>query len=277
MNDLRQIRPFHRRAEFDLPLTRLLAQQDLQERCLSGAVVAQQRNALTAAHLQIDAGKQRSAVELLGEVFDGQNLVAEEIALVEARAHGLVPGGLVRFFDALHAVLDGHGAAVECAVVDTPTLHALERKAELAKLGLLLLVLLELKLEARLLFLHIERIIAAIELRLAVVDLHDAADDAVEKIPVVRDGQDGALELLDVVLEPLHAVHIEVVRRLVEQQDVRPFQQQPRQIDARLFSAGEACKLLPALRGGDGKAVADLVRLRVGLVAAALKRFISSS
>lgn len=166
-------------------------------------------------------------------------------------------------------MLDGHGAAVERAVVDTPALHALERKAELAKLGLLLLVLLELKLEARLLFLYIERIIAAVELRLAVVDLHDAADDTVEKIPVVRDGQDGALEFLNVVLEPLHAVHIEMVRRLVEQQDVRPFQQQPRQIDARLFSAGEACKLLPALRGGDGKAVADLIRLRVGLIAAA--------
>ena len=101
------------------------------------------------------------------------------------------------------------------------------------------------------------------------MDLHDAADDTVEKIPVVRDGQDGALEFLNVVLEPLHAVHIEMVRRLVEQQDVRPFQQQPRQIDARLFSAGEACKLLPALRGGDGKAVADLIRLRVGLIAAA--------
>ena len=125
-------------------------------------------------------------------------------------------------------MLDGHGAAVERAVVDAPALHALEREAKLPELGLLFFILLELQLEPRLLFLHIERVVAAVELCLAVVDLHDAAHDAVKKIPVMRDREHCALKLLDVFLQPLDAVHVQMVGRLVEQQNIRLFQQQPR-------------------------------------------------
>ena len=87
--------------------------------------------------------------------------------------------GLSVFFDPVHPVLDGHGAAVERAVVDAPALHALERKAQLRELGLLLFILLELELKARLLFLHIKRIVAGIKLRLAVRDFNDAVYNAV--------------------------------------------------------------------------------------------------
>ena len=60
-----------------------------------------------------------------------------------------------------------------------------------------------------------------------------------------------------------------MVRRLVEQQDIRLFQQQPRQVHARFFAPGEAVKLLLPLRGRDAEAVADLVGLHIRLVAAA--------
>ena len=51
MDDLRQIAVFDGRAEADLPLTRLLAQQHAQKGRLAGAVVAQQRDALSARDL----------------------------------------------------------------------------------------------------------------------------------------------------------------------------------------------------------------------------------
>jgi RNase P/RNase MRP subunit p29 len=269
VDDLRQVGPLDRGAEFDAARARLLAEENFEEGGLAGAVVAEQGNALAARDLQLDVRKQRPSVIRLAEPLDGQNLVAEEVPLGEFCPHGLVLCGPVGLFDALHPVLDGHGAAVERAVVDAPALHALEREAQLGELGLLLFVLLELQLKARLLFLHVERVVAGIELRLAVVQLHDARDDAVEEIAVVGDGQDGPLKFFNIALEPFHRVHIEVVRRLVEQQDIGLLEQQPREVHARFLAAGEAVEVLLPLRGGDAEAVADLVGLHVRLVAAA--------
>ena len=179
VDDLRQVRPLDRRSEFDLASARLFAQQHAQKRRFARAVVAQQRDALAALHQKIDALKQHAPVVALAETLDAQHLVAEKVPLRELRAHGLVLMGLFRLLDAVHAVLDGHRAAIERAVVDAPALHALERKAELGELCLLLFILPELKGKARLLFLHIKRIISAVKLRLAVRQLHDARHDAI--------------------------------------------------------------------------------------------------
>ena len=123
--------------------------------------------------------KKRPSVKRLAEPLDGQYLVSEEAAFREPRAHGLLRLRLVGFFDSVHPVLDGHGTAVERAVVDAPALHALERKAQLRELGLLLFILLELELKARLLFLHVKRVISGVKLCLAVRYLNDAVYNAV--------------------------------------------------------------------------------------------------
>src|SRR5205085_9864747 len=46
----------------------------------------------------------------------------------------------------------------------------------------------------------------------------DPASDVVQEVAVVGDGHDGAGELLEVLLEPRHALGVEVVGGLVEQQ-----------------------------------------------------------
>ena len=125
-------------------------------------------------------------------------------------------------------MLNGHGAAIERAVIDTPALHALQREAKLRKLGLFFFVLLQLKFKARLLFLHIERIIAGIKLCLAVVQFENAGHNAVKKIPVMGDRQDGPLKFFNIALKPFDRVHVQMVRRLVKQQNIGLFQQQPR-------------------------------------------------
>ena len=75
--------------------------------------------------------KKRPSVKRLAEPFDGEYFVSKEIPLCKARAHGLLRLRLIGLLDPVHPVLDGHGAAVEHAVVDAPALHALERKAQL--------------------------------------------------------------------------------------------------------------------------------------------------
>ena len=53
------------------------------------------------------------------------------------------------------------------------------------------------------------------------LELEDRSRDRFEEPAVVRDEDDARVERLQLSLEPLDAVDVEVVRRLVEQQQVR--------------------------------------------------------
>jgi hypothetical protein len=71
------------------------------------------------------------------------------------------------------------------------------------------------------------------------VDLGDPFGDVVEEVPIVRDRDDRAGVGLEVLLEPQHGFRVEVVRRLVEEQQVRLLQQQLAQGHAAALTAGE--------------------------------------
>ena len=270
MHDLGQIGGFHRGTEADpAAVGGLFGEQAAQKRCFTRAVVAQDGNALSSFDVQLHPVKEGAAIVGFGQILHRKDHVAKELLFSEAGLHsffGLGPFGLA---DPLHAVLHSHGPAVEHPVVDAPALHPLDGIAQLLDLGLLLLVLLELQIEAGLLFLQIEGIVAVVMLGLAIGDLDDPVNHAVEEIAVMRDGQRGALELPDIALKPLDAAKIQVVGGLVEQQNIRLFQKEPCQVHAGFFSAGKGGKQLLALSGGNAKAVADLVYGGVHFIAAA--------
>ena len=121
-----------------------------------------------------------------------------------------------------------------------PQMHLLHSAGKLADLGLLLLILLEPLLVAPLRLLHIKAVIAGIKLRFSLVQGNDAVHAAVKEIAVMGDGKHRALEAGHIVLQPLHRVQIQVVRRLVQQEDVRILQDQAAQIDPGLFAAGQS-------------------------------------
>ena len=73
----------------------------------------------------------------------------------------------------------------------------------------------------------------------AAIELEDPAGDVVEEVAVVRDGDDGARIVLEEALEPGDRLGVEVVGRLVEQQQVGRLQQQPAQRDAAPLAARE--------------------------------------
>ena len=73
----------------------------------------------------------------------------------------------------------------------------------------------------------------------AAVELEDPAGDVVEEVAVVGDRDDGALVLLQVLLEPRHGLGVEVVRGLVEEEDVGLGQQQAAERHAAQLAAGE--------------------------------------
>ena len=75
------------------------------------------------------------------------------------------------------------------------------------------------------LFFHsVKAVVARIELRLSILDLDDTGDGAVEKIAVVADGDHRTAELAKVFLQPFRGLQVQVVGRLVQQEDVRILQ-----------------------------------------------------
>ena len=74
--------------------------------------------------------------------------------------------------------------------------------------------------QALLLLLEPARVVALERDALAAVELEDPAGDVVEEVAIVGHGHDGALVLLEVALQPGDRLGVEVVGRLVEQQQV---------------------------------------------------------
>ncbi|EFK95644.1 conserved hypothetical protein, partial [sediment metagenome] len=93
--------------------------------------------------------------------------------------------------------------------------------------------------QARLLLVQPARVVALEGETAAVVELQDPGRDVVEEVAVVGHQHDGAVVLLQVVLEPGHRLGVEVIGRLVEQQQVRSLEQQPAEGHAALLASGE--------------------------------------
>ena len=142
VDDLGKVSKFYRWAELDLSGAVLIPQKAPDEGGLSRAVIAQQRNPLAALDCQIHVRKQHSVSKGLGDIFHFEHNIPGKLLFSEGGLHSPLFFGLFRLTNALHAVLDGHGTAVQGSVVDTPPLHPLHGVAKLPELSLLLLILL---------------------------------------------------------------------------------------------------------------------------------------
>ena len=83
------------------------------------------------------------------------------------------------------------------------------------------------------------RVVALERQPATVVQLQDPLRDVVEEVPVVGDRDDRARILLEEPLQPVDGLGIEVVRGLVEEQQVRVLQQEPGERHATLLAAGQ--------------------------------------
>mmetsp|Transcript_49149 Transcript_49149/g.122141 ORF Transcript_49149/g.122141 Transcript_49149/m.122141 type:complete len:288 (-) Transcript_49149:275-1138(-) len=119
----------------------------------------------------------------------------------------------------------------------------LARLAKLLEPFLLPLELLLVLLKPRGVHLLEDLVVARVVHELLLPAVQDVGADGREEVAIVRDDDDRVLPLLQVALEPDHGVQVEVVRRLVEQQ-------QPRLAEER---AGERDAHAPAAREGGGR------------------------
>jgi hypothetical protein len=95
------------------------------------------------------------------------------------------------------------------------------------------------------------------------LELEDLRDRLVEEVAVVGDDQHGARELLQEGLEPREAVEVEVVGRLVEDQDRRPCEEYSGQQRAGRLAAAQRAERRVERHVGDAERVARAVELRV--------------
>src|SRR5215204_64588 len=75
---------------------------------------------------------------------------------------------------------------------------------------------------------NVLRVVAGVAGEPAVFELQDGAGDGVQEVAVVRDDEDGTLRVFDKILEPLDATQVQVVCRLVEEDEVWLREQEPR-------------------------------------------------
>jgi len=83
-------------------------------------------------------------------------------------------------------------------------------------------------------------VIAAVDLHPAEGHLPDGRDHAIHEVAVVADGQHRAVEGLEEALQPFHRVDVQMVGRLVQDEQVGRFQQQAAQQGAGALPAGES-------------------------------------
>ena len=121
--------------------------------------------------------------------------------------------------------------------------------------------------EPRLLLLEPARVVALVRDAPAAIELEDPAGDVVEEVPVVRDRDDGALVVREEALEPEDRLGVEVVRRLVEEQQVGRAQEQPAERDAPALAARQRRHVAVAFR--QPQRVHRVVELRLELPRAA--------
>ena len=90
------------------------------------------------------------------------------------------------------------------------------------------------------LLLHeIVAVIAEVLRELAVLELQGAVRDLVEEVAVMRDGQECAGERHERFLDGLARRDVEVVRRLIEHEEIRTREHELEEGHARLLAAGE--------------------------------------
>ena len=114
----------------------------------------------------------------------------------------------------------------------------------------------------------VEIVVARVERDLARVDLGDAVDDPVHEVPVVRRHQERARQRLEEGLEPDDRFDVEVVRRLVEEEDVGTAEQHARHGDAHLPAAGERTHVAVDPLVVEPEAMEDFARLTLERIAA---------
>ena len=114
-------------------------------------------------------------------------------------------------------------------------------------------------------------VVAGVEIGAAVPDFEDLVHGDVQKIAVVRNQDEGEGIIVQVLLQPVARLEIEVVRGLIEQQQIGLDQQELGQRDAHLPAAGKLLGRAVRILARKAQAVEHRAGLRFQRIAVAAR------
>ena len=118
-----------------------------------------------------------------------------------------------------------------------------------------------------------EIIVSCIQLDLPVIDIRDIGTDLVQEIAVMRHNDHRILKIDQEFLQPADGVQIQMVGRLVQQQDIRVAEQGSGQQDLYLFTAGQLLHEQIMFFRLNAQSVQERFRIGLGFPAVHFRKF----
>ena len=241
-----------------------------QQGALTDAVGSDDGDALAGLDGEVQLFEKRLSLGVaLGEALRLEREAVELLLVVdhEADERVLAARGLdvldLELLDLLHA----RGGLARLRLVGAEAAHEVFQVGDAvlgARVGVLLLLARE---RGRF---HVVVVAAGIDADVAVVHVRHVRAHAGEEVPVVRDDHHGARAAVEHVFQPADAVDVEVVGRLVQQQDVRVAEERLREQHAQLPARRHRAHRAVVLRDRHAQAEQQLAGARLGGVAAVL-------
>ena len=240
------------------------AGQDPHQRRLAGAVGADERDAVAALHHQVHVLEH----DVLG-VRSPHALQLEEDAAGPGRVGELETDllALGRDLDQLDLV-EHLDAALDLAGLGGLVAELVDEEGGLLDLFLLPPVRLPQAVHARLVLHDVVRVVAVIVGERSQAHLGDAQDGGVEEVAVVGDEHDRPRVVVQVLLEPVARREVQVVGRLVHEEQVGPGEQELGQRDPHLPAPRELLGAALLVGEREAEALEDVGDAGVDLVAA---------
>ena len=228
-----------------------------EEGGLARAVGTQQADAVAGGEVEVDPVEEDPVAKRAGVAFQLEGDVAASGGCGEGGIDALrVQVGAVDLVHAVEGSLLVLGAPRLAGVVGhgSPALEADDHLLQPADLFLLVLVRGLLGEQVFHLLGAVPGVVARVPGELAVFDFQDGADHPVEQVAVVGDQDHGSVAVVEKVLQPVQAFEVQMVGRLVEEQDIGFFEQNFGQGDDVLLAAAQRSDGL-VLPAGQAQAV----------------------
>ena len=196
---------------------RFLARQHAHQRRLAGAVRADQRDAVAALDVQVEVVEDDEVAVGLARVLQLEHRAAALGAGREVEVDLLALG---RHLDR-HHLLEHLDPALHLRRLGRLVAEPIDEHLDARDLFVLLALGLAQRLDALVVLDEVAAVVAVVVGQRAQRQIGDARDDGVEEEAIVRDEDHRVRVGVQILLEPVARLEIEMVGRLVEQQQVR--------------------------------------------------------
>ena len=233
-----------------------------QQGRFAGAVRTEQADAFAGEQRPVDVRENPPLAVTERDVLEPHELAGLDLGGAKLERERTVD---VRGRDQLHA-LERLDPALRLLGLGGLGAKAIDVAAQMGDLFLLLRMRRLLQGERLRVFALEGRVVTRVGVELVAVDMNDPRHHGIEEVAIVGDQQQRARVTLQPIFEPQYGVEVEVVGRLVEEQQVGARHQRLREIEPHAPAAGEARHRVFVTRGREAESRQQRSGARTGAV-----------